>query len=435
MTERLYYTEAYRTEFKAHVVERLTWNGRPAVVLDRTAFYPASGGQPADLGRLGGAAVADVVAREPDEAIVHILSEEISVGEIEGQVDWQRRFDHMQQHTGQHVLSAAFERELGAHTVGFHLGAESNTIDLDVTGLEVEHVRAVETVANHVVWDDRAVAVQFVDSEALADLGIQRPAGLEGPVRLVRIPASPAEAGTHFDLNPCGGTHVARTGEIGIIKVVDLEGHGDETRVSFLSGGRALRDYADKDWMIDALVNRLTVGHWELDQAVQRLQEQNKELRRTERQLRQRLLDMETEQLVEAANAHGPYRVVGRVWEGRSADELRALARKLTEHPHVVALLFSVVGRTHCCFARAENVSLDVNQLLQAACSYLGGRGGGRPRAAQGSAPAARTSELEAVLGDLLGRLEPSSRGVSTASPGRDQVPTGDTPLNAETDS
>jgi alanyl-tRNA synthetase len=408
MTRRLYYTEPYRTHFEAQVVERTVWDGRPAVVLDRTAFYPTSGGQPADRGELNGVAVLDVVERESDGAVIHVLSDEVSDGPVEGLVDWQRRFDHMQQHTGQHILSAAFQKGLGAETVGFHLGAESSTIDVDVIELETEDIRSVETLANAVVWDDRAIAVHFVDDDALAEVGIELPDDVEGTVRLLVIPGSPDEAGTHFDANPCGGTHVARTGEIGIIKVVGLERRGDETRVTFLCGRRALRDYEDKNALITSLAGRLTVGFWELDEAVERLQQENRDLRRTERELQQRLLDLETDQLIEAAEARGPYRAVARVWQGRSPDELRILGRKLANHPQIVALLFGIDERTHFCFARAEGLELDVNELLQEACARLDGRGGGRAQIAQGSAPAADRSQVERIVEDLLDGLGPS---------------------------
>ncbi|MEA3376867.1 MAG: DHHA1 domain-containing protein [Chloroflexota bacterium] len=407
MTSRLYHTEPYQTHFEARVVEALTWDGRPAVVLDRTAFYPASGGQPADAGVLGGVPVVDVVARESDGAIVHVLSQELSDQTVAGQVDWERRFDHMQQHTGQHILSAAFEKELGAETVGFHLGGDSSTIDLDVPGLKMEDVEPVEALANEMVWADREVAVRFVGWDALAALCVEPPPDVEGPIRLIVIPGPRGEAGTEFDVNPCGGTHVARTGEIGTIKIVGLEHRGDQTRVTFLCGGRALRDYGDKSHVIDELTGRLTVGYWELDEAVERLQEENKELRRSERELRQRLLGAEAVRLVESAEARGPYRLVSRVWQGRSSDELRILARKLAEHSAVVALLFTIDERTHLCFARAEDLTLDMNLLVQDACRRLHGRGGGRAQIAQGSAPATDVSEVERVVSELLTGLGP----------------------------
>ncbi len=405
MTERLYYTEPYRTEFTARVMEKLIWDGQFAVVLDRTAFYPASGGQPADRGKLGGVAVRDVVEHQTDKAIIHVLSEEIPGRDVRGTVDWERRFDHMQQHTGQHVLSAAFEQVLGAATVGFHLGAESSTIDLDVAPLGMETVEPVETQANAVVWDDRTVSVHLADDDALDEMGVDRPDDVDGPVRLMVIGGAGAGE-PPFDVNPCGGTHVARTGEIGIIKVTGLERRGDETRVSFVCGGRALGDYREKSAVITALASRMTVGYWELDEAVERLQDENRELRHAERELRERLLDAEADRLVESAAVRGSYRVVGRVWQGPAPDELRTLARKLAERPGVLALLFSVADRTHLCFARADDLEVDANALLQEACARLDGKGGGRPQVAQGSAPPTDVSRVEHVLGELLDTLE-----------------------------
>ena len=406
MTERLYYTDSYRTRFSAHTVEWLTWEGYPAVLLDRTAFYPASGGQPADRGTLGGVAVLDVVAREKDGAIVHVLSGVDPLGfgkpkgsEIEGVLDWPRRFDHMQQHTGQHILSAAFERLLDADTVGFHLGAEASTVDINVGQLDRATIEPVEELANRVIWENHAVNVRFFDQDELAALSLRRPPAVEGPVRIVEI--------ANFDVNACGGTHVARTGEIGLLKIVRLEHRGDETRVEFLCGNRALRDYRARSEMTDCLSSRLTVGYWELNQAVERLQEEGKQLRRRLRRARERLLKAEAAELVEAAVARGPYRVVRQVRERSSdspegvAGELRGLAQELMRRPGVVALLAGVGERTHLCFACAEGLNLDVASLLRETCAALGGKGGGRPHLAQGSAPPTDPARLEAMLSDL----------------------------------
>lgn len=406
MTRRLYYTEPYRTRFDARVVEQLTWNGRPAVVLDQTVFYPASGGQPADQGKLDGDEVVDVTERDTDGAIVHVLSRPVRRGALQGHLDWERRFDHMQQHTGQHILSAAFLRELNVQTIGFHLGAGSSTIDVDQTGLRSEDIDQVELVANAVIWDDRPITARFVDAGKLAELDVEPPPHVEGPIRLLVIPGGPEETEC-FDVNPCGGTHVARSGEIGMLKIVGAEHRGDETRIAFLCGRRALQDYRDKNAMLNTLASRLTVGYWELDDAVERLEEENRASRRAERELRQQLLDGEADQLVNAVESQAPYRVVGRVWESRSPDEIRTLARKVTDHPGVVALLFSVGDRVHFCFARSDDVRLNVNDLLQKACTELGGKGGGRPNVAQGSAPAASVSNVSRVLDGLLLRLDP----------------------------
>jgi alanyl-tRNA synthetase len=432
MTERLYYTDSYCTRFSARVIERLTWDEHPAVVLDRTAFYPTSGGQPADRGMLGGVTVLDVAVREEDGAIVHVLAaslsslptlegeQERSVTEAEsvGEVDWPRRFDHMQQHTGQHILSAAFERLLDADTVGFHLGTEASTVDLDMTGLDWEAVALVEELANRIVWEDRPVSVRFVSPDELATSSIRRPSAMEGPLRIVEIEGSLldpersplASSGHSFDVNPCGGTHVARTGEIGLIKITRMEHRGNETRVEFLCGGRALRDYRVKNEAVNRLTSMLTVGYWELDRAVERLQSEARQLRSDLRQARARLLEVEVAELAESALVCGPYCVVWRIWERREVEELRGLARKLAERDGIVALLSNVGERTDLCFARAEGLDLDVAALLREVCARLEGRGGGRPQAAQGSAPATSPNHIEAVMSDLLSSLTERSK-------------------------
>ncbi len=409
MTERLYYADSYCAQFCARMTEQNEWRELPAVVLDRTAFYPTSGGQPADQGTLGGVAVRDVVVREGDNVILHILErglEDVLPGdEVEGTVDWPRRFDHMQQHTGQHILSAAFEQLLDGHTVGFHLGAESCTVDISLARLDLAAVLPVEDLANQVVWDNRPVVTRFVGTEELAALSVRRPPAVEEAVRIVDV--------TGFDVNPCGGTHVAHTGEIGLIRIVRLAYRGDETRVEFLCGRRALRDYRNKDGVIGRLTDMLTVGYWELDQAVERLQGESKRLRKDLRQARERLLEAKAGELVKSAVAHKsePYRVVWRVLDGRggsdsfSPDELRALAQELAQHQDMVALLAGVgTERTHLVFARSADGKVDLNAgaLLQDVAKRLGGKGGGRPFLAQGSAPASEPDDVEAVLVDLV---------------------------------
>jgi alanyl-tRNA synthetase len=395
VTERLYYADAYCRLFSARATERLTWDGQPAVVLDRTAFYPTSGGQPTDQGTLGGVAVLDVVARE-DGAVVHILAHPLpgSEGDVAGKIDWPRRFDHMQQHTGQHVLSAAFEQVLDADTVGFHLGAEVSTIDVNVARLDPKVVASVEDLANRVVWEDRTVSTRFVGLDELASLPLRRPPAVDGPVRIVDI--------ADFDVNPCGGTHVARSGEIGLIRIPRLEYRGGETRVEFLCGYRALRDYRARSEVVDQLTTRLTVGYWELDQAVERLQDEAKHSRRDLRQMRERLLYVEAAELFEAATPRGAYRVVERVWEGREPGELRALAQELIRRFEVVALLASVGERTHLCFACSEGVDIDMAALLREVCGRLGGKGGGQPHLAQGSGPETDLTRVYAVLSDMM---------------------------------
>jgi alanyl-tRNA synthetase len=211
-------------------------------------------------------------------------------------------------------------------------------------------------------------------------------------------------------VNPCGGTHVARTGEIGLIKIIRLQYRGQETRVEFLCGKRAWRDYLAKNEMIGTLTGMLTVGHWELDQAVERLQAEAKRLRQELRRTRKRLLQVEASELEKTAQAvpqgvQDPYRVVWRVLEEREPGEVRVLAQELTQHPNLIALLASVDERTHLCFACSEGLDVDMAALLQRACESLEGKGGGRPCLAQGSAPATDVARVKEVLAGLLSFL------------------------------
>ena len=226
MTERLYYTDAYLTLFRASVVD-IADEGR-TVYLDRSAFYPTSGGQPNDLGRLGDADVVDVV--NEGDRVAHRLSVPLAVGEVEGAVDWARRFDLMQQHTGQHLLSAVLEEMFGWPTVSVHFGAAGSTLDVDVGSVEPEALVAAETRANAVVWENRPVTVAFED--ATTATGLRKATERSGTIRIVTI--------ADLDRSACGGTHVRATGEIGAILLRRTERVKKLTRIEFLCGGRAV---------------------------------------------------------------------------------------------------------------------------------------------------------------------------------------------------
>lgn len=387
--ERLYYADPYLTRFEARVVERLTWEGRPAVVLDRTAFYPTSGGQPADRGTLSGVGVVDVVVRDEDGAILHLLEGDRLPDQVTGEIDWARRFDHMQQHTGQHLLSAACERLLDADTVSFHLGAEVSTIDLNRPRIPSEAIEEVEDLVNRVIWEDRPVTTRFVPADEVAGLPLRRPPQVEGPIRLVEV--------ADFDLNPCGGTHVARTGEIGLLKVLRLDYRGEETRVEFVCGGRALRDYRRKNRLVHRLSSMLTVGQDELEEAIARLQESLKAARRELRAVREELAEGLAERLLRSAPPGSP-RIVWAVLEGYEPADLRSLAQRMIATPDTVVLLAAVRERTHLCVARSEGLEVDAPTLLRSVCDLLGGKGGGRPHFAQGSAPTTDRRQVEDAL-------------------------------------
>lgn len=371
MTIRLYYDDAYLSEFEAQVIDVTPHEGRPAAVLDRTAFYPTSGGQPFDTGTLAGARVLDVIDRD-DGTIVHVLERAIPAGPVSGRIDRARRFEHMQQHTGQHVLSAAMEKELGARTVSFHLGTERSTIDLSRDLAPADIARA-EREANRIVWEDRDVRVRFVSEDEAATLPLRKEPKRTGKLRIVEV--------TDYDLSACGGTHVARTGAIGLIAVTSAEKYKGGTRIEFVCGVRALRDFTRLRDAVAGSIRHLSVLPAELPDAVARLQAESRQLQRTIKGLQERLAVADAQALVGRASPVGPWRVVieRAEWD---AGGLKALAMAACASPGVVTALFNPAGGL-LVVARAADVPLDASAILKDLVGQFGGRGGGRPELAQ----------------------------------------------------
>jgi len=414
--QRLYFDHPYLTRFTAQVVERLEWEGRPAVVLDQTAFYPTGGGQPHDTGLLkplaGGdgteLAVVEVVEREADGAVIHILAAPpFEAGQVEGRIDWERRFDLMQQHTGQHLLSAAFVRCCAANTVSFHLTTTCATIDLD-RALAAEELAQAEQAANRVVFENRAIAAHLVSGKEAQRLPLRKPTTRSGPLRIVEVP--------DFDCSACGGTHVRAAGEIGLIKIVHSERRGAETRVEFVCGRRALRDYQAKNAVLLEMARDLSVGYWELPAAVGRLDAELRDARRDLRRAEDALLESEAGAMWHAAGLVGDVRVVQAYLPEQAPDRLKMLAQRLIARPQTAVLLGA--GRSgdkgHLVFARSAGVEVHVGELLGQACRLIGGRGGGRPDFAQGGGPdgALVPAALEAALTTLSSSLSPAGRGL-----------------------
>ena len=391
MSDRLYYQDAYQTRFRARIVERVEEDGLIAVVLDSTCFYPTSGGQPADRGTLNGRPVADVFVRD-DGAIVHLVEGELWSDEVTGEIDWQRRFDHMQQHTGQHILSQAFIRVAGAGTVSFHLGDSSATIDLDNDRLQAQQVEAAELLANRIVWENRPVRVRLVSLAEAQQLDLRKLPDVPGDVvRLIDI--------DQFDLNACGGTHVAHTGEVGMIKIVRLERQRGNLRATFLCGGRALLDYRQKNSLVNRLSAALTTGADQVEESVSHMREELQAARRQLRHQASQLLDYEAERLLARATPSDGLRVVRGAFTDRDPAELRALANLIAAAPGSVALLGSGGQRTQLVLARADDAPGQMDQLLRQLLPLLGSSGGGgKATFAQGGGPGAPAERVEQVL-------------------------------------
>jgi alanyl-tRNA synthetase len=392
MSERLYYSDAYCTGFTAEVVEARTEGGRSHVVLDRTAFYPTSGGQPFDTGTLGGLPVVEVL--ETGEGVVrHVVEGRLEEGRrVEGSIDWRRRFDHMQQHTGQHILSAAFERLLQAPTVGFHLGGATATIDLAVEATAGAVSRA-ETEANRVVWEDRPVSVRFVSAAAAAALPLRKPPARSGTLRLIDI--------EDFDLSACGGTHVTRTGAVGVIAVRGFERFKRGTRVEFVCGGRALVLFHEFRQSVDESIRHLSVLPAELPAAIERTQAEIRDLERTLRGVQESLARHEAALLSARGTRHGEITCVAEALEGWDAAGLKAVAAALGARPGHAAVLIAG-SPAQIVVSRSPGVPIEPAAILRKLTARFGGRGGGRGDLAQGGGleadPAAILEEARRIL-------------------------------------
>ena len=373
MTERLYYTDAEILAFDARVTESANTGGQPSVVLDRTAFYPTSGGQPFDTGTLGHARVVDVI--DEGERIVHLLSMPLEPGTlVHGVIDPVRRRDHMQQHTGQHVLSAAFDRLFDSQTVSFHLGAEACTIDLAKALPAADVERAVDE-ANRVVWDDRPVAVRFVSGDEARTAGLRKESQREGELRLVEV--------ADFDLSACGGTHVARTGAIGIIAVTGSEKVKGGLRVSFVCGRRALDQLRLLRDAVSGSLRALSVLPAELPDAIRRLQADGKALRKRAAELQVALAGQEAERLLAQAAPDESPRVVAAVMDGWEAGGLRAVASSLIARGPLLVVLTTSEPPVSIVVAQSLANGADAAAVVARLIALFGGRGGGNRELAQ----------------------------------------------------
>jgi alanyl-tRNA synthetase len=382
MTERLYYTDSYRRTFDARIVERAD-DGR-TIYLDRTAFYPTSGGQPFDTGTLAGIAVTDVV--DEGVRIAHVLASPAPEADtVAGAIDWTRRFDHMQQHTGQHLLSAIFADRFGLDTASVHFGAASSTLDLDAESVSREKLLAAEELANAAIAEPRAVSLSFEDAATVA--GLRKAPPREGELRVVTIDA--------LDRSACGGTHVRSTAEIGAILLRGTERVRRTTRVEFVCGLRAVRTARADHEMLSALAQSLGVAPTEL---VATTRAQREELRASQAARREASAALDAYRARErfdaaAPDANGRRRIVERRAAG-SVEELRSLAQAILALGS--ALFIGTLADPPTIVVASSDGALDAGAALKKVLADAGGRGGGNARIAQGTVPT--TSALDAAV-------------------------------------
>ncbi len=421
-TERLYYHDSRLLEFDATVISISERDdGQIAVTLDRTAFYPTGGGQPTDTGTLGDARVVDCIDAESD-GVLHLIQGSVpEIGDkVLGKVDWLRRLDHLQQHTGQHILSAAFVKLFDAPTHSFRVLEHECEIDAALDNPTDARIEQAVDLANQIIWENRPMTIRQVTAEEAATLPLRKEPSREGDLRVIEI--------DNFDLTPCGGTHAKSTGEVGVIAVRSWERAKGLTRIQFMAGVRVLADYRKANRTARNVAAMFSAGREDSAALVAQLVEENKKLRRRVSELEEVACRVEAEELLRYRTARGSERVdreavtdssrgssaqrntrygtgsgsdrinsstveepgnspiiIVKIFDDRDADSLKHLALALIAHPNVVALLGSRDGETaRLVFARSSDAAGDMNALLHRACSIIGGRGGGRPDMAQG---------------------------------------------------
>jgi len=400
VTERIYYTEPALLEFDATIRACDTLDGRTVATLDRTAFYPTSGGQPFDTGTLGAANVIDVIDL-PDGGIGHVLDRALPSGaSVHGSVNGPRRFGHMQQHTGQHILSAAFDRLFAARTVGFHLGADVSTLDLDKV-LSAESMARAQAEANRIVWENRDVTIRFASEEEAASIQLRKEPARSGRLRLIEV------AG--FDISACGGTHVARAGEVGIIAVKSWEKFRGGMRLEFVCGGRALAEFVVLRDAVAGCIRLISVSPLELPAAIERVQGENKDLRRVIRDQQDRLAVFEAAEMVARGKKKGTVTLVLEIAAGYDQAGLKAIAASAAARGGVVSGLISATEPVLVVLARSVDLSVDVAAILKTLLAQVGGKGGGKPDLAQGGGMTGSPAEIKAAIQAIIDRELPPS--------------------------
>jgi len=398
MTERLYYDASYMDEFMAYVTAAREKDGKHEITLNRSAFYPTSGGQPYDTGVIGEANVLDVYVDGAGE-VWHVIDRPLHEGgEVFCKIDWARRFDHMQQHAGEHMLAGAVYRHFGGSTIGLHLGAEMSTIDVTMpdgsTHLTGEQIRILEEDVNEQIQQDVPIRCWFPDEEELNELPLRKPPTVKEHVRIVAI-------GTK-EMVACGGTHPSSAGQIGMVKIVDARPAKGKMRLGFICGMRAFRDYQKRMIVSDRAAEMFSTKVENLPDAIANMQDNIVSLQKELSGMRRAQAMRELEGLMENAQVIDGAKVAAGTLPALSPDALRELASGLIGQGGVIALLASPKesGGYLTLFARSEDISRDVGKLLREASAACGGKGGGKSDFAQGSAP---TDEVIAAAMKILG--------------------------------
>ncbi|MES5949091.1 DHHA1 domain-containing protein [Bacillus cereus group sp. MG6] len=386
MEQKLYYIDAYTKDFTTKIIKQdYDKEDNLYVVLNETAFYPTGGGQPYDTGTLNGTLVTNV--EEVNREIRHFIAEQLETAEVEGKINWERRFDHMQQHAAQHILSAAFWDHFNIPTIGFHLGKETVTIDLETENLPAETIEKAVQIANNIVFENHPIRIQWMNLEEAKTLPLRKEPTLTENIRVVII--------ENFDYNGCGGTHPRRTGEVGLIQVLNWERNKGGIRLTFIAGWRTLKLMGQQQQIMKDVSKQLNSSETDIPAKVAQLLISQKENEKAIQTMNEKLLFAEANELLQQpAEIHAGF-LISKVFTNRSMQEVAKLSAIIIEQQEHAITYFVIENddKLQCILACGKTVTLDMNALLKDALPAIEGKGGGNKKSARGGGKAIMSSD------------------------------------------
>ncbi len=397
LEQKLYYTDAYKQDFTTKVIKQdYDKDGNLYVILNETAFYPTGGGQPHDTGTLNGIAVLGV--EEVDEEIRHFIAEQLHTEEVEGKINWERRFDHMQQHAAQHILSAAFWDYFNIPTIGFHLGKETVTIDLETENLHAETVKKAVQIANKIVFENHPILIKWMNLEEAKTLPLRKKPTMTENIRVVII--------ENFDYNGCGGTHPKRTGEVGPIQVLGWERNKGGIRLTFIAGWRTLKLMGQQQQIMKDVSKQLNSSEADIPAKVAQLLTSQKENEKAMQTMTEKLLYTEANELLQQPTKIHAGILISKVFTNRSMQEIAKLSAIITEQQEHAITYFVIENedKLQCILACGKTVTLDMNALLKEALPTIEGKGGGNKKSARGGGKAMMSGDE--FLNQLISSLQ-----------------------------
>lgn len=391
-TQKLYYFDSYLTEFQANIIEILPYQDKYAIIMDKTYFYPESGGQPSDIGTINSVSISYVI--EQENKILHIADNKLELGPVSCKIDWDKRFYSMQQHSGQHILSACFYKLYQGETSSFHIGKDTVTIEIDIESFNADMAELVEEMANSMIYNNHIISTDIVDKEKLTLLPLRKQPKVTSNIRIVDIEGC--------DCSPCGGTHVKATGEIGIIKIKRWEKLKNSHKFEFICGIRALKDYRYKNTLVNKLGAYLSASEQDVEKAFLKFTEDYKGLQKQVSQFRNELVTYDAHSLMEQSIDIGGLKVISKILENRDFNEIKLIAQIIVSNPSKIALLATSNEGSQLIFTRSDDAEINMNNLLKSILPIINGKGGGSSKAAQGGG----SGDIQAALASAVESLK-----------------------------